>query len=40
MPVTCLEEMDLKEERLRVIDFLEDKCERALTEYMENGRYE
>jgi hypothetical protein len=40
MPITCLEEMDLKEERLRVIDFLEDKCERALAEYMESGKYE
>ena len=40
MPITCLEEMDLKEERLRVIDFLEDKFERALAEYMESGKYE
>jgi hypothetical protein len=32
--------MDLKEERLRVIDFLEEKCERALAEYMESGKYE
>lgn len=30
MPITCLEEMDLKEERLRVIEYLEGKCEEAL----------
>lgn len=40
VPITCLEEMDLKEERLKVIDYLSDKCEEALAMAEEEGRYE
>lgn len=40
MPVTCLEEMDLKDERLKVIEYLSDKCDEALGMAEEEGRYE
>lgn len=35
LPITCLEEMDMKEERLAVVDFLSDKCDEAISEMME-----
>ena len=40
LPITCLEEMDLKDERLKVIEYLSDKCEEALATAEEEGRYE
>ena len=30
IPVTCVEEMDLKDERLRIVDYLSDKCDMVL----------
>lgn len=37
IPITCIEEMDLKEERLRVIDYLSDKCDMVLGRLSEEG---
>jgi hypothetical protein len=37
IPVTCVEEMDLKDERLRIVDYLSDKCDRVLERLSEEG---
>lgn len=38
IPVTCVEEMDLKDERLRVVDYLSDKCDEMLGRLSEEGK--
>ena len=38
IPITCIEEMDLKEERLRVIDYLSDKCDMVLGDMAIEGK--
>ena len=37
IPVTCVEDMDLKDERLRVVDYLSDKCDMVLGRLSEEG---
>lgn len=37
IPVTCVEEMDLKEERLRIVDYLSDKCDMVLGRLLDEG---
>ena len=37
IPVTCIEEMDLKEERLRIVDYLSDKCDMVLGRLLDEG---
>lgn len=37
IPVTCLEEMDLKDERIRIVDYLSDKCDMVLGLLAEEG---
>lgn len=37
IPVTCVEEMDLKDERLRIVDYLSDKCDMVLGKLSEEG---
>ena len=38
IPITCIEEMDLKEERLRVVDYLSDKCDMVLGDMAIEGK--
>lgn len=38
IPITCIEEMDLKEERLRVVDYLSDKCDMVLGDMAVEGK--
>ena len=37
VPVTCVEEMDLKDERLRIIDYLSAKCDMVLGRLSDEG---
>lgn len=38
IPITCIEEMDLKEERLRIVDYLSDKCDMVLGDMAIEGK--
>ena len=37
IPITCVEEMDLKDERIRVVDYLSDKCDLILDDMLVKG---